>query len=72
MAATGLRDFIFYDVEILRRKLLFPNNFFEYYFIEQKNPSMTTVHIIDNANHFIPWQHESFIKQTMNQFIEKR
>ncbi len=38
-------------------------------FIKAQNPAHTKVKIIAGANHFIPWQHEAFIKQAIVELI---
>ncbi len=38
-------------------------------FIKAQNPAHTTVKIIAGANHFIPWQHEAFIKKSIDEMI---
>ncbi|MES2773655.1 MAG: alpha/beta hydrolase [Bacteroidota bacterium] len=39
-------------------------------FIKEQNPAHVTVKIIRGASHFIPWQHEDFIKKSMNDFMD--
>jgi len=41
------------------------------YFIQKENPTRTQLHIIKGANHFIPWTKESFIKNTIVEFVDK-
>jgi len=41
-------------------------------FIKEKNPAQTTIKIISGANHFIPWEHEGFIKKSITEFIHSQ
>lgn len=40
------------------------------YFIQKENPDFTTLHIIKEANHFIPWTKKAFLIETITRFAD--